>query len=93
MSDTIIGIWRQPCPNGRRETMNFEEKLNILNDRSIKSGAHAAQDDMMCAMEAVAWLAGEQWSDKPECACPVISAFVRNWNDSISSDETRRARG
>jgi hypothetical protein len=69
--------------------MNFEEKLNILNDITIKHGSHAAMDNMMCAMEAVAWLADERWSDKPECACPIISAFVRRWNDGICNDETR----
>src|SRR5262245_43403878 len=40
-------------------------------------------------MEAVAWLAGEQHSDQPTCACPVIGAFMRTWGDSIRDDETR----
>jgi hypothetical protein len=34
-------------------------------------------------MEAVAYVAGERWSDRPQCASPVIAAFVRRWNDHL----------
>ena len=40
-----------------------------------------------CVMEAVAYVAGEPWSDRPECACPVIGAFLRSWNDALNGDE------
>ena len=40
-----------------------------------------------CIMEAVSYIAGEPWSDSPECACPVISAFLRAWNDALPNDE------
>jgi hypothetical protein len=43
----------------------------------------------MCVMEAVAFVAGEPWTDSPECACPVISSFLRAWNDSLRSNEER----
>jgi len=43
----------------------------------------------MCAMEMVAWLAGESHSDEPRCACPVIAAFVRAFNDALPSDSAR----
>ncbi|HET7150680.1 MAG TPA: hypothetical protein VFI60_04670, partial [Candidatus Acidoferrum sp.] len=42
-----------------------------------------------CVMEAVAFVAGEEWSDKPECACPVIASFLRVWNDGLPSDADR----
>lgn len=38
----------------------------------------------MCAMEMVAWLAGEPHSDEPACACPVLAALVRACNDAMS---------
>ena len=38
-------------------------------------------------MEAVAFVAGEPWSDHPECVCPVIGAFLRAWNDGLPDDE------
>jgi hypothetical protein len=55
----------------------------------LASGAHSRRAEAVCAMEAVAWLAGEPHSDHPQCACPVIGAFMRQWNDSIRDDETR----
>jgi len=47
-------------------------------------------DRDMCIMEAVAYMAGEPWSDYPRCACPVISAFLRHWNDALSNEERDR---
>jgi hypothetical protein len=51
---------------------------------SLGGGSHASAADGMCMMEAVAYIAGEQWSDEPACACPVISAFLRSWNDDLA---------
>ena len=51
---------------------------------------HIIADNEMCVMEAVAYVAGEPWSDHPSCACPVITAFLVNWNDSLpDADRTR----
>lgn len=44
----------------------------------------------MCAMEMVAWLAGEPHSDEPRCACPVLAAFVRAVNDSLGDEQRNR---
>lgn len=41
-------------------------------------------------MEVVAWFANETHSDRPECACPVIGAFVRSWNDSLPDKDRDR---
>ncbi len=57
----------------------------------LKAGGHAAREQAVCAMEAVAWLAGEPHSDHPSCACPVIGALMRSWNDAITTDEKRTA--
>jgi hypothetical protein len=43
----------------------------------------------MCAMEAVAFVAGEAHTDTPACACPVIAAFMRRWNDGLPDDARR----
>ncbi len=53
----------------------------------LSSGGHSSDDGKMCVMEAVAYVAGEPWSDHPQCACPVISAFLRAWNDDLPDDE------
>ena len=54
---------------------------------SLDSGSHTPDEGALCAMEAVAFVAGEPWSDHPQCACPVIGAFMRLWNDSLPDDE------
>jgi hypothetical protein len=56
---------------------------------SLKSGGHKGPDNGACVMEAVAYIAGEKWSDHPQCVSPVIGAFLRNWNDSLPSDADR----
>ncbi len=52
----------------------------------LASGAHQV-NGVACAMEAVAYVAGEPWSDHPECACPILGAFMRAWNDGLPDDE------
>jgi hypothetical protein len=44
----------------------------------------------MCIMEAVAYMAGEPWSDMPVCASPVVAAFLRSWNDGLSDHDRDR---
>ena len=69
----------------------YEDKLPPLGFFGIdlRKGSHQGREDGVCAMEAVAWLAGEPHSDQPQCACPVIAAFVISWNDSLPTDEDR----
>lgn len=38
-------------------------------------------------MEAVAYIAHEPLSDAPNCASPVIGAFIRAWNDALSQED------
>src|SRR5262245_30332455 len=74
-----------------QELKQFElnqERWAKLQGLSLKSGAHSP-DSTFCVMEAVAFVAGERWSDSPECVCPVISVFLRAWNDSLRSDADR----
>jgi len=64
--------------------------VNVLpDDLILRKGAHATREDGVCVLEAAAWMAGEEHGDKPKCVCPVISAFVRSWNDILSTDEAR----
>ena len=37
-------------------------------------------------MEMVSFLAGEEWSDMPQCASPVVSKFVQILNDRMGQD-------
>jgi hypothetical protein len=37
----------------------------------------------------ILYIAGEPWSDRPQCVSPVLAAFGRAWNDGMRSDEER----
>ena len=67
----------------------IDARLTELANLTLKSGDHRSVEDGMCVMEAAAYIAGEPHSDQPDCVCPVIAAFCRTWNDSITDDETR----
>jgi hypothetical protein len=56
----------------------------------LRAGAHPSRDDGMCAMEMVAFVAGEAHSDEPRCACPVIAALVRACNDAMGDAARNR---
>jgi hypothetical protein len=62
----------------------------LIDQHPLQRGAHATRGDGMCAMEMVAWLAGEPHSDEPTCACPVIAAFVRACNDAMGDAARNR---
>jgi hypothetical protein len=63
-----------------------------LDTITLASGSHRPGSDAMCVMEAVAMLAGEQWSDHPQCASPVIGAFLRSWNDALPDDDRQQLK-
>src|SRR5215471_4062137 len=69
--------------------MSQERPSTLLNAFPIRAGSHARRGDGMCAMEMVAWLAGEEHGDGPRCACPVIAAVVRAFNDALPDDAAR----
>jgi hypothetical protein len=66
-----------------------EERLAQLAALSLSAGSHEEFEAGVCAMEAVAYIAGEPHSDAPACACPVITAFMIGWNDGLPSDDER----
>ncbi|MBL8732144.1 MAG: hypothetical protein JNN13_07220 [Planctomycetes bacterium] len=62
----------------------------LTEQHPLRRGAHATRADGMCAMEMVAWLAGEPHSDEPRCACPVLAALTRACNDSMNDEARNR---
>ena len=64
--------------------------MNPATYQTIKlsKGKHRSPDDGACVMELASMLAGEQFTDHPVSACPVIAALLRSYNDSI--DHRRR---
>ena len=67
-------------------TINTEH-LALLDGISLESGAHTTFDDGHCAMEVVAWLAGEAHTDAPSCASPVLRRYTIRLNDRWSTEQ------
>ena len=66
-----------------------QERLAQIQALPLSKGSHAELERGACVMEAVSYVAGEPWSDAPQCACPVITAFLVSWNDSLPNDAER----
>ncbi len=64
--------------------------MNTVSHQTIKlgKGKHSSPQDGACVMELASMLAGEAFSDHPECVCPAIGSFLRAYNDSV--DDERR---
>ncbi len=62
-----------------------------LETLHLEKGSHDP-DSTFCIMEAIAFIAGEPWSDSPTCASPVIAAFLRTCNDSWNDDERQQLK-
>ena len=59
------------------------------DDGVLKTGKHDPGRDF-CAMEFLAKVAGEPWTDNPKCVHEALSAYCRRLNDSRwPSDEAR----
>jgi hypothetical protein len=63
--------------------------LSVLDNLTLLAGSHKSREDGVCAMEAIAWVAGKAHGDHPVCVCPIIGGFLRSWNDAIPDNETR----
>jgi hypothetical protein len=63
------------------------DRLSKIETVKLSKGAHKSLAEGACIMELISLVAGEPWSDHPQCACPVISAFLRTWNDDLPDDE------
>jgi len=61
-----------------------------LNEIHPKKGAHGTCTQGVCAMEMVAYMAGEPHSDHPTCACPVIAAFAFGWSAQLDAADRDR---
>jgi hypothetical protein len=62
--------------------------MSTISHQTIKlsKGKHTSAEEGACVMELASMLAGEQFTDHPACACPVIGSFLRAYNDSIDDD-------
>jgi hypothetical protein len=52
----------------------------------LSAGAHRTPRTGACFMEFASYLAGERWSDHPECTDPVLATLARMVNDAVPDD-------
>jgi hypothetical protein len=57
---------------------------------TLAHGAHDADAGEACVMEYVALLAGEEWSDRPECTHPILAHEARTTNDLLLDHDRPR---
>ncbi len=58
--------------------------LAVIESLPILHGSHGRREDGVCFMEAVAWVTGEEHSDRPECACPALTELAILINDGVN---------
>ena len=61
-----------------------------LDSVRLEPGSHGSPRDGVCIMELASVIAEEPFSDHPRCACKVIAAFLRAWNDRASHSARQR---
>ncbi len=66
-----------------------KEALGTFTLVSGSTGSEARKE--ACAMSMISWMAGEEWSDHPECAHPLIASFVIQANDDEQTTDAQRA--
>lgn len=57
---------------------------------TLSAGAHDAGSGEACVMEYVSLLAGEDWSDRPECTHPLLAHEARTANDLLGDADRAR---
>lgn len=63
---------------------------SILKPLTLRRGAGKGWENGLCFMEAAAWLAGEEATDRPKCACPVLGKFGIAINDLAEHDQRQK---
>jgi hypothetical protein len=56
----------------------------------LEPGSHRNPDDGVCVVELASVVAGETFSDRPDCVCDVIAAYLRAWNDRAGYAQRQR---
>lgn len=59
------------------------ERVAELEQITLDHGAHDSADDGMCVAEAMTYVTGQPFSDRPACVSLAIAAFLRRWNDAL----------
>lgn len=72
--------------------MTIEHRITQLESIDLDSGQHDTFSEGHCAMEVVAWLAGEGHTDAPECASHVLRRYTIALNDRWTTPDRQRLK-
>jgi len=61
-----------------------------LATATLSRGSHDPDSGKHCVMELVARFAGEPWTDRPACACPVLTRYTIPLHDWMPDDQRQR---
>jgi hypothetical protein len=64
----------------------------MIIDYTLRPGSHESPQDGLCAMEWVAYLAGEKHSDYPSCVDLALRGFAIGLNDNLPDDLRQQLR-
>src|SRR4051812_40562155 len=64
------------------------ERLKEIESKPLIKGS-GADIDHACVMQMVSYVAGEKWTDRPECACPILTSYAIGLNDRLD-DQSRQ---
>ena len=65
------------------------ERLAEIESKPLHKG-NGKSIDTACIMNMVAYVAGEPWSDHPECACPVLTKMAISLNDRLDDEQRQK---
>ncbi len=69
--------------------MDDSKISRLLDGISLEHGSHTRREDGMCAMELVAFIAGEPHNYEPDCASKLLTGFTIRLNDHMRPSERR----
>jgi hypothetical protein len=73
-------------------TFKFKDiSMDELKSFTFSVGSNLTREDGMCLMEAVSYLAGEEHTDTPKCASPIITNIAIYLNDVGVFDDRQAA--
>ena len=72
--------------------MNDVEISRLMDSTWLEHGAHRRRENGMCAMELVAYIAGEAHGYEPDCASALLTGYTIRLNDSMRPVEREGLR-
>jgi hypothetical protein len=70
--------------------VGYDQRLSSTSSVRLEPGSHRSPDEGVCVVELASMIGGEDFSDRPDCVCPVIGSFLRCWNDGVGYADRQR---